>query len=494
MLLSSLITSGKELKLSGQDCDITGIATDSRQIKPGYLFIAVPGTQQDGRAYIDDAIAKGAIAVLTPEDANPKSFKTGIAVVTAPDARHAASFVASRFYPQQPETVATVTGTSGKTSTVQFARQMWQENGHDAASIGTLGLITPREAIYGSLTTPDAITLHKALDNAARQGIARLAMEASSHGLDLRRLDHVRVKIGAFTNLSRDHLDYHDDMESYLEAKIRLFAQVMPEGQTAVLNADAPEYGRFETACRQRGHATLTYGKNGKDLRIKESRWTNEGQLVRFSALGRDYEATLPVAGDFQIWNCLCALGIVIASGDDAARAVAAIGKVTGVPGRLERIGVSPKGGTVFVDYAHKPGALENVLATVRNLVEATPRARLHVVFGCGGNRDKGKRPEMGRIAQRMADVVIVTDDNPRKEKPEDIRRDILTGCAPSPNLREIGGRTEAIQTAISGLEEGDVLVIAGKGHETGQIVGEKVLPFDDAEVAREALRGREQK
>ena len=488
MRLSNLIAPSEGQKLFGNDVNITGITADSRDIKKGFLFAAIPGTQQDGRLYIKDALAQGAAAILAPAGTDASLLPSHVSLVTAKDMRLAVSAIAARFYPRQPDTIAAVTGTSGKTSITQFTREIWGQNGRKAASIGTLGLVTPSEKHYGSLTTPDPITLHRILDETAEQGITHLAMEASSHGLDLHRLDHVHVKVGAFTNLSRDHLDHHDSMARYLEAKLRLFTEVMPEGRVAVLNADVPEFDEIAAHCRARHHTIISYGGNGHDLRLKEHQLQADGQVIRFAAMGKNYEVFLPVAGPFQVWNSLCALGIAIGSGEDVAQSVAGLEKLTGVPGRLELIGKTPKGATVFVDYAHKPGALENVLTAMRAHVEEHPGARLFIVFGCGGNRDKGKRPEMGEIAQRLADVVIVTDDNPRNEVAADIRRDILSGCARGPNLREIGDRAKAIQTAIAELQTDDILVIAGKGHEIGQIVGDKVLPFDDAEVARQAL------
>lgn len=488
MRLSNLILPNEGLKLEGPDTDIAGITADSREVKQGYLFAAVPGTQQDGRKYISDAVAKGAAALLIPEDSLPPA-PYPVSIVTAPDIRTALSTVASLFYPLQPKHIAAVTGTSGKTSIAQFTRELWQNNGHSAASLGTLGFVTPGEARYGALTTPDSITLHKVLNEAAERNITHLAMEASSHGLDLGRLEKVKIQVAAFTNLSRDHLDYHPDMQNYLAAKLRLFNDIMPEGGTAVLNADVPEYEQLKKVCERKKHRTLSYGKNGQELQLIDYRLQDGGQIIRIKVMGKDHEVSLPVAGEFQIWNSLCALGMVIGSGDDPAKSIESLEKVTTVPGRLQLIGTSPDGGFVFVDYAHKPGALENVLTAMKKQAAASA-GRLHVVFGCGGNRDKGKRPQMGAIAQRIADIVIVTDDNPRKEIPAEIRKDILAGCAPGPNLREIGDRAEAIRTAISELTKGDILVIAGKGHETGQIVGDKILPFDDADIARQAING----
>ncbi len=350
-------------------------------------------------------------------------------------------------------------------------------------------LVTAKESRYGSLTTPDAITLHSLLDECAGGGITHLAMEASSHGLAMHRLDHVHVKAGGFTNLSRDHLDYHGTMEDYLAAKMRLFSHVLPRGGAAVLNADIPEFEALRQACEKRGLTIISYGLRGKDLRLVESVPNAEGQTLKLEVFGKPQSILLPIMGVFQGWNALCALGLTIACGADAANATAALEKISGVPGRLQKIGISPKGGTVFVDYAHKPGALENVLQAMRPHVAAHPGAKLGVVIGCGGNRDKGKRPLMGGIAQRLADWVIVTDDNPRHEDPATIRREILGGfSSDAAQPTEIGDRAESIAEGIKRLQKHDVLVIAGKGHEPGQIVGDVTLPFDDADVARKFL------
>jgi UDP-N-acetylmuramoyl-L-alanyl-D-glutamate--2,6-diaminopimelate ligase len=485
MHLSSLIASSDGLTLHGKDVDITGLAADSREVKPGYLFVAIPGVRHDGRTYIDEALRYGAVAVLAPEGT---SITPQAAFVTTPEIRRTVSQIAARFYPRQPEIVAAVTGTSGKTSTAQFARELWQALGYKSASIGTLGLVTAEEARYGSLTTPDAITLHKLLEETAHNGITRLAVEASSHGLALHRLDDVRVKIGGFTNLSHDHLDFHETMENYLAVKVRLFSEVMGHGGVAVLNADTPEFAQLVAISRARGHRIIGYGRKGDEIRIKEIVPQAKGQLLRFELFGKPKETILPVIGAFQAWNALCALSMVIGSGADADKAADALCKLTGVPGRLQLVGTTKNGGSIFVDYAHKPDALENVLAGLRPHVAAHPGAKLSVVFGCGGNRDAGKRPIMGAVAQKLADRVIVTDDNPRHEDPVAIRREILKGCTPGPELIEIGDRAQAIATAIGHMGPNDVLIIAGKGHEPGQIVGDKVLAFDDAEVARKVL------
>lgn len=488
MRLSNLIEPGDKATLRGEERTLAGITTDSRQVKNGFLFIAVPGTKQDGRKFIADAIARGATAVVAESGTDPNSIPKSVTLVTLPEIRKSLSGIASRFYPRQPQTLAAVTGTSGKTSTVQFTRELWERGGHKAASLGTLGLIAPGIKRYGSLTTPDPILLHQTLDEVACQGVTHLAMEASSHGIELHRLDHVSLSLAAFTNLSRDHLDYHETMEIYLTAKLRLFDTLLKPGSHVVLNADIPEYETLRILCEKRKHKIFTFGHDGKDLTLLAHAPTPRGQGLRFELRGRPYEIDLPLIGEFQIWNAFCALGLAVASGENPDKMVEALSELSGVPGRLEMIGKTESGGTVFVDYAHKPAALEHVLTTLRPHVAATPGAKLHVVFGCGGNRDKGKRPLMAEIAQRLADNVIVTDDNPRDEDAELIRIDILAGCQPSPNLREIGDREKAIHKAIESLERGDVLVIAGKGHEEGQIVGNKVLPFNDGDVARQAL------
>jgi UDP-N-acetylmuramoyl-L-alanyl-D-glutamate--2,6-diaminopimelate ligase len=485
MRLSQLIASGDGLALHGNDVEIKGITADSRGIKPGFLFIAIPGTKNDGRTFIADAVARGAVAVLAPEKT---TIPPGVTLVTAKDLRRATSVIASTFYPRQPDTIVAVTGTSGKTSTAQFTREIWQALGRKSASIGTLGLVTNEETRYGSLTTPDPITLHQLLDESAASGITHMAMEASSHGLVLNRLDHVKVKAGGFTNLSRDHLDYHENMENYFAAKLRLFTDIVTPDGAAVLNADSPEFHRIADVAEARGLRVISYGSKGKQIKLKELKPDIKGQTLRLDLFGKPQDVLLPVMGGFQAWNAMCALGLVIASGEDAAKAAQALAKLTGVPGRLELAGFSKSGGAVFIDYAHKPDALENVLKAMRSHVTAHAGAKLGVIFGCGGNRDAGKRPLMGEIAQKLADWVIVTDDNPRNENPDAVRREILAGCKTGPTLAEIGDRAKAIEAGIKQLHKDDVLIIAGKGHESGQIVGDKTLPFDDADVARKAL------
>jgi UDP-N-acetylmuramoyl-L-alanyl-D-glutamate--2,6-diaminopimelate ligase len=391
--------------------------------------------------------------------------------------------LAARFYGRQPATVAAVTGTNGKTSTVQFARQLWALLGHKAASLGTLGITAPGMDRYGSLTTPDTVSLHRALAELADAGIDHLAMEASSHGLDQYRLDGVKVAAAGFTNLSRDHLDYHGSMEVYLAAKAMLFDRVLPPGGAAVLNADTPEFTPLSELCARRGHRLIGYGAQAKELVLLDLLPLPHGQRLKLEVFGRVHDIRLPLAGRFQCMNALCALGLVIGGGADADDATAALEKLGGVHGRLELVANHPSGAPVYVDYAHTPDALETVLRALRPHAER----KLVVVFGCGGDRDRGKRPVMGELASRLADRAIVTDDNPRTEVAAAIRREVLAGCPP--DAEEIGDRGEAIRAAVRDLGEGDVLVIAGKGHEQGQTVGTEVLPFDDAEVARTAVR-----
>jgi UDP-N-acetylmuramoyl-L-alanyl-D-glutamate--2,6-diaminopimelate ligase len=486
MLLSNLIASSKGLKLSGSDISITGLATDSRKVKPGQLYIAIPGTNFDGRDYIKDAFANGAVAVMLPEGSSTSLVNS---TITSSDVRRAVPNLAAVFYARQPQTIAAVTGTSGKTSTVQFVRELWNILGYKSASIGTLGLITSKETRYGSLTTPDPITLHQMLDECATDGITHLAMEASSHGLDLHRLDAVKVQVAGFTNLSRDHLDYHLTMEKYLAAKMRLFTDIVLDGGTAVLNSDIPEFPALLDCAQKRQLKVISYGRKSNDIKLIDIKADLRGQLINLSVHGREYNILLPVMGAFQVCNALCALGIIISSGENATKTVRAMERLSGVPGRMQLAGYSTTDGAVFIDYAHKPDALESVLQTMRPHVAAQSGAKLGVIFGCGGNRDKGKRPIMGEIAQRLADWVIVTDDNPRHEEPATIRQEILMGCKAGTDIQDIGDRYEAITSGIAKLHAGDVLIIAGKGHEIGQIVGDTVMPFDDLAVARKVLQ-----
>jgi UDP-N-acetylmuramoyl-L-alanyl-D-glutamate--2,6-diaminopimelate ligase len=461
------------------DIEIAGITADSRQVLPGFLFAALPGAARDGRAFIADAIAKGATAILAPKGTPLADARAALLAVDDP--RHELALIAARFYGRQPKTICAVTGTNGKTSVADFTRQIWAALGHRAASLGTLGIRAPGFAVKGALTTPDPVALHSTLARLAAEGVAFLAIEASSHGLDQSRLDGLSLTAAAFTNLTRDHLDYHVTMDAYRAAKLRLFDALLPRGATAVLNADSPEYDAFATVCRRRSQTILSYGVKGETLRLDAVTPHAHGQQLRFTVSGRSFRSDLALVGAFQAHNALAALGLAIASGDDLDDAVATLDRIVGAPGRLQLVATHKSGAPIYVDYAHTPDALETVLHALRPHTEK----RLSVVFGCGGDRDRGKRPQMGRIAVDLADRVIVTDDNPRSEDPATIRAAIL---AAAPGAREIGDRAEAIYAAAAELQPGDVLVIAGKGHETGQIVGGDVRPFDDAEVARAAI------
>ena len=461
------------------DPDVAGITADSRQVLPGFLFAALPGAARDGRQFIADAIAKGAVAVLAPT--GTRIAEPRVALIIDDDPRHRLALFAARFYARQPRTICAVTGTNGKTSVADFTRQLWMALGHKAASLGTLGIRAPGFAVKGALTTPDPVALHASLARLAAEGVERVAIEASSHGLEQSRLDGLALTSAAFTNLTRDHLDYHGDMASYRTAKLRLFDALLPRGATAVLNADSPDYGAFLEVSRRRGQRVVSYGVKGEELRLDTVEPRAHGQRIRFSAAGRRFDRELSLVGGFQAHNALAALGLVTASGDDLSEAADALDRIVGAPGRLQLVATHKSGAPVYVDYAHTPDALETVLRALRPHAEQ----RLAVVFGCGGDRDRGKRPQMGRIACDLADRVVVTDDNPRSEDPATIRAAIMAAC---PDAREIGDRAEAIYAAVSELQPGDVLVIAGKGHESGQIVGTEVRPFDDAEVARAAI------
>lgn len=463
----------------GPDVEIKGLALDSRKIEPGYLFGALPGFQVDGRKFIGQAVERGAVAVLAMTGTTLEN--NDIALVTNDDPRRSIALMAARFYGTQPDVIAAVTGTNGKTSVATFTRQIWQQLGYEAASLGTLGIEPERPNAPAALTTPDPVELQRCLADLARDGFDHLAMEASSHGLDQSRLDGVAVTAAAFTNLSRDHLDYHGSMEEYLAAKCRLFDTLMQPGGTAVLNADIPEFGQLTEICEKRGLRILSFGSEGQDLKLLSRTPTAAGQLLKLEVAGKAYDVTFPVAGSFQAWNLLAALGLVMAGGIEPETALATVPSLSGVPGRVEYVGDSPKGGAIYVDYAHTPDALETVLTALRPHCDA----RLWVAVGCGGDRDPGKRPMMGGAAERLADVAIITDDNPRSEDPAVIRAAMMTAA---PNGREIGDRRAAIFTAVRELEAGDLLVIAGKGHESGQTVAGVVHPFDDREVAREAI------
>ncbi|TAN61997.1 MAG: UDP-N-acetylmuramoyl-L-alanyl-D-glutamate--2,6-diaminopimelate ligase, partial [Magnetospirillum sp.] len=419
-------------------------------------------------------------AILAPEGASFE-LPEGVVLITDANPRSRLAQLAAAFYNSQPATMVAVTGTNGKTSTAMFYRRIMETLGVRAAAIGTLGIIAEGWDNAGGLTTPDPVALHADLARLAAFGVTHACLEASSHGLDQYRLDGVRLTAAAFTNLTRDHLDYHGDMDVYAGAKLRLFTELLPKGSTAVVNMDSDAAPLLAAACARRGLRVIGYGKAAAELRLVQARATPSGQELRLEVLGRAVTVTLPVAGLFQAYNALAALGLVLAGGADADRALAALAHLDGVPGRLQKVAERANGAAIYVDYAHTPDALETVLTALK------PHAarRLVAVFGCGGDRDPGKRPQMGAIACRLADAMIVTDDNPRSEDPDTIRSAVLGACC---GAIEIADRREAIRTAVAGLQKGDLLVIAGKGHETGQIVGDAVLPFDDAEEARSAV------
>jgi UDP-N-acetylmuramoyl-L-alanyl-D-glutamate--2,6-diaminopimelate ligase len=463
LLLSELINGDRAG--AAADLEIRGLAADSREVRPGYLFAAIPGSR--------------AVAVLAPPGA--ALAEAAVPMLTDDNPRRRLALMAARFYRRQPRTVAAVTGTNGKTSVAEFTRQMWSHLGLQAASLGTLGV--RGATISGEVphTTPEPVNLHRILQELADQGVDHAAIEASSHGLDQCRLDGVRVSAAAFTNVSRDHLDYHQSADAYFNAKLRLFDQVMAPGGAAVLNADADDFQLLREVCEGRGHRIFSYGAKGTDLRLVGREPRENGQALVLEIAGGEHRFEVPLVGAFQAWNLLCALGLISVCGGDLCTALEALDKLEGVPGRMQLVVRHPNGAPVYVDYAHTPDALEQALRALRPHV----RGRLHVVFGCGGDRDRGKRPEMGRIAAELADTVVVTDDNPRGEDPAAIRDAVLDA---SPGAREVGDRADAIRVALQGLAADDALLVAGKGHEQGQIVGKDVRPFDDGDQARAAV------
>jgi UDP-N-acetylmuramoyl-L-alanyl-D-glutamate--2,6-diaminopimelate ligase len=458
--------------------DVTGIASDSRKVKPGDLFVALSGTKADGSAFVADAVSRGAAAVVVSAGA---SVDASVPVVAVREPRRFLALAAARFYGRQPETMVAVTGTAGKTSVAAFTRQIWAHAGHAAAMIGTTGVVAPGRNDYGSLTTPDPVSLHALLAELADAGVTHAAMEASSHGLDQSRLDGVKLSAGAFTNLGRDHMDYHPTVEHYMASKMRLFDTLLPKGAPAVVYADDEWSGTAIDTARKAGCDVRTVGRKGDYLALKRVEHFRHKQTAEIHVGGDIFEVHIPLAGDFQVANALVAAGLAMSTGVPAATAMAALEKLVGASGRLELVGHAKNGALAYVDYAHKPDALENVLTSVRPFTTG----RVIVVFGCGGDRDKGKRPIMGEIATRLADVVIVTDDNPRSEVPAVIRSEIM---AAAKGATEIGDRAEAIRSAVGMLQAGDTLIVAGKGHEEGQTVGSVTLPFSDHAELGKAL------
>lgn len=484
MLLGDLVDTDVTIAPDAGAIDIAGISSDSRAVGRGFLFAAMPGSTTDGARYVDKAIAAGAVAVLAGTQADIPT-PAGVAVVRADDPRRALALIAARFHPGQPEKLVAVTGTSGKTSVAAFVREIFADAGHEAASLGTVGIVSRRWSTYGRLTTPDPIALHEALDRLAREGVTHAALEASSHGLDQRRLDGIRIVAAGFTNLGRDHMDYHPTVADYLAAKMRLFGAILPADGTAVIDMDGAHSHDALKAARERGAELIRIGRDGSEIRITDLEAIGFRQRLRFDAFGKPYDVLLPLAGTFQASNALVAAGLAIGAGIAPETAFAALSRLEGAPGRLELAGRKANGAMIFIDYAHKPDAIATVLQALRPMTAG----RLLIVFGAGGDRDTGKRRLMGEAATAHADGIVVTDDNPRSEVPAAIRAAILEGA---PEALEIGDRREAIHKAMAMLGPDDVLCIAGKGHETGQIVGSEELPFSDHQVVRLVLAAEE--
>jgi UDP-N-acetylmuramoyl-L-alanyl-D-glutamate--2,6-diaminopimelate ligase len=480
MRLREILPADAEIAAGSADIEVGGVTADSRSAKPGDAFVAIAGGKADGLRFVGPALAAGAVAVLSerkPDAPLPESA----AFVRVGNARRALALTAAKIYPRQPQTMAAVTGTSGKTSVAAFTRQIWSALGHRAASIGTIGIVSPRGETYGSLTTPDPVALHRSLDQLAGDGVTHLAIEASSHGLDQYRLDGLRIAAGAFTNITRDHLDYHPSFEAYFAAKLRLFRELVEPGGAAVIEVDHDHAEAVIAAAKACGLSIVGVGRADATIRVVESSIDGFAQRLRIEHGGKDFAVRLPLVGAFQVENALVAAGIAIATGGDPAAIFTAFADLHGAKGRLELVGTN-RGAPIFVDYAHKPDALAKALEALRPYAAG----RLIVVFGAGGDRDRGKRPLMGAVAAAKADRVVVTDDNPRSENAAAIRAAIVAGA---PGAIEIGDRREAIRTAIADLRRGDVLLVAGKGHETGQIIGDRVVPFSDHEAVAAALK-----
>ncbi|MEM9668092.1 MAG: UDP-N-acetylmuramoyl-L-alanyl-D-glutamate--2,6-diaminopimelate ligase [Pseudomonadota bacterium] len=465
------------LPAGAQDIKVSGLTADSRKVAPGFVFAALKGVAADGRDYIQQAIERGAVAVLghdLPSDMT-------VPGIDAVEPRLALARAAVRFYPRQPETIVAITGTNGKSSTVDFLRQIWSHCGKKAASMGTLGAIAPSGSIDLGHTTPDPVAIHETLQTLADEGVSHAAMEASSHGLVQFRLDAVRLAAGAFTNLTQDHLDYHPTFDDYRAAKLRLFTELLPEGAPVVINADSDEKTAFESGSKAAGLELVSVGWRGSDLKISELMPRATSQKLYLDWRGQEAEIDLPLIGEFQALNALTAVGLALALGDSFGDVLKGMAALEPVKGRMEFVGETSEGAGIFVDYAHTPDGLDTLLRAAR----PHTAGRLVLVFGAGGDRDPFKRPLMGEVATRLADEIIVTDDNPRSEEPGLIRKAILDSAG---GAAEIGDRGEAIFEGVRKLGKGDTLLIAGKGHETGQIVGDTILPFSDQETALKAL------
>lgn len=467
------------IALTTPDVDVSGITADSRKVIAGSVFAALQGVQVDGRAYISQAVAQGAVAILghdLPDD-------LPVASIDVAEPRLALAQASARMFPEQPQTTVAVTGTNGKSSTVDFLRQIWEHSGKRAASLGTLGAVGPSGVIDLGHTTPDPVAIHATLQDLARDGVTHAAMEASSHGLVQYRLDAVKLAAGAFTNLTQDHLDYHPTFEDYRAAKLRLVEEMIPASCPVIINADSDERESFKRAAKAGACPVVSVGWRGADLKITELMPRAHGQKLFLNWRGQDAELDLPLIGEFQALNALTAAGLALALGDTFETVLAGMSALQPVKGRMEFVGETAAGAGVFVDYAHTPDGLDTLLRAAR----PHTAGQLILVFGAGGDRDKTKRALMGAVAARHADQVIVTDDNPRSEVPADIRRAILSEVS---DAAEIGDRKLAIFEGVRRLKAGDTLLIAGKGHETGQIVGDQILPFSDQDTALAALAG----
>jgi UDP-N-acetylmuramoyl-L-alanyl-D-glutamate--2,6-diaminopimelate ligase len=465
------------------DSEVTGFAIDHRKVAAGSIFGAFKGAMFNGEDYIAPAIERGAVAVV----ARPEAQVEAVPHLADPEPRRLFAALAARFYAPYPETVVAVTGTNGKTSTVELTRQIWRMSGHRSASIGTLGVTTSDDQVKTGLTTPDIVTFLHNMAGLKRMGMTHVAYEASSHGLDQHRAEGVPLAAAAFTNFSRDHLDYHQTMDAYFEAKMRLFEELLPAGSPVVVWTDDPRSGEVIDRAGRAGHRLVTVGREGEAIRLVDQAPSALGQTLMLEHDRASYRLSLPLIGAYQAANVLTAAGLVLATGGEWQQTFSAMQRVAPVRGRLERAVISRDGVPVYIDYAHTPDALEAAIAALRPHVATDSGARLIIVFGAGGDRDKGKRPQMGAVAVRLSDVVIVTDDNPRGEDPSAIRAEIMAGAA---GAIEVPGRRAAIAEAIRIARPGDIVLVAGKGHETGQIIGagenRRVLPFDDALVARE--------
>jgi UDP-N-acetylmuramoyl-L-alanyl-D-glutamate--2,6-diaminopimelate ligase len=478
MTLARLIADDAEVPKGARGLVVTGLTADSRKVRPGYVFAALPGMKADGAAFISQALANGAGAVI-----GPLGTKADGPVVLARNPRQVFAHAAARFYGRQPELIVAVTGTNGKTSVAAFVRQIWRAMGFRAASLGTIGVVGPDGEEPLAHTTPDPVELHAILARLSEDHVDHLAIEASSHGLAQFRLDGVRLCAGAFTNLTRDHLDYHASLDEYFAAKMRLFEELLPPGATAVINADSPYAGQAATRCAKRGLNIFSVGRAGAQLKLLAADREGLGQRLEVLGPKQRHTVALPLVGDFQWSNALVAAGLVIATGAEEAHVMHALETLTGAKGRMELVGRTETGAAVFVDYAHTPDALETAMLALRPYASG----KLVAVFGAGGDRDRGKRPLMGKAGAKFADHVIVTDDNPRTEAAAAIRAAVLAGA---PGATEIGDRAKAIRAGVEMLRAGDVLLVAGKGHEPGQTVGATVLPFSDHDAVHAALSG----